>query len=91
MSRSWARAADSIAVVCAVSVRLASSRSANNRAFSSATAACAAKEVSSCTSAEGNLRTVRWTASSAPITRPSTTSGTPRIARMCSPATASSM
>ena len=91
VSRSCARAAASTASVCWVSERLASSSSAKSRAFSSATTACAANEVSRLTSDCGKRRTDRCTASSAPITRPSSTSGTPRIARICSPATASSM
>ena len=39
----------------------------------------------------GKGRTVRCTASSAPMTLPSTVSGTPRMARICSPSTAVSM
>ncbi len=62
-----------------------------SRAFSSATAAWAANEVSRLISDGGNCRTVRCTASSAPMTFPSTTSGTPRIARILSPSTAESM
>ncbi len=91
MSRSWASAALSTADVCSRMVRFASSRSAKRRAFSSATEACAAKEVSRLTSEGGNGRTVRCTASNAPITVPSTIRGTPRMARIRSPATAVSM
>ena len=39
----------------------------------------------------GRAARVRCTASRAPMTRPSSISGTPRMARICSPATASSM
>ena len=91
VSRSWASAAASTASVCRVRERLASSSSANRRAFSSATTAWAAKEVSRLTSDCGKRRTDRCTARRAPITTPSRTSGTPRMARICSPATASSM